>query len=71
MKPLFLQIYNHLPVDKRQWHYGYQTIKPLKPLINMLSQHYIEKHHQKEYQQLLKKLDEEVKELKKAYGEGT
>ncbi|KQU24376.1 hypothetical protein ASG61_20910 [Bacillus sp. Leaf75] len=70
MKPLFLQIYNHLPVDKRQWHYGYQTIKPLKPLINTLSQHYIEKHHQKEYQQLLKKLDEEVNELKKAYGEG-
>jgi hypothetical protein len=71
MKPLFLQIYNHLPVDKRQWHYGYQTVKPLKPLINTLSQHYIEKHHQKEYQQLFKKLDEEVKELKKAYGEGT
>ncbi|AJI25661.1 hypothetical protein H8R29_28700 (plasmid) [Priestia megaterium] len=70
MKPLFLQIYNHLPVDKRQWQYGYQTIKPLKPLINTLSQHYIEKHHQKEYQQLLNKLDEEVNELKKAYGEG-
>ncbi|MCE4093220.1 MobP2 family relaxase [Priestia aryabhattai] len=70
MKPLFLQIYNHLPIDKRKWQYGYQTIKPLKPLINTLSQHYIEKHHQKEYQQLLKKLDEEVKELKKAYGDG-
>lgn len=71
LKPLFLMVYNHLPQDKRQWQYRYNTIKPLKPYIDTLSEKYIKKYHQKEYQQLIKNLDKEVKELKKAYGEGT
>jgi hypothetical protein len=71
LKPLFLMVYNHLPQDKRQWQYSYNTIKPLKPYIDTLSEKYIKKYHQKEYQQLIKNLDKEVKELKKAYGEGT
>ena len=70
IQPLFLQIYNHLPEDKRQWQYSYRTLKPMKPFIDVLSQKYIEKHHRNEYQQLLGKLDKEVEELKKAYGEG-
>ena len=70
IQPLFLQIYNHLPEDKRQWQYSYRMLKPMKPFIDVLSQKYIEKHHSNEYQQLLKKLDKEVEELKKAYGEG-
>jgi len=70
IQPLFLQIYNHLPEDKRQWQYSYRTLKPMKPFIDVLSQKYIEKYHRHEYQQLLKKLDKEVEELKKAYGEG-
>lgn len=70
IQPLFLQIYNHLPEDKRQWQYSYRTLKPMKPFIDVLSQKYIEKYHSHEYQQLLKKLDKEVEELKKAYGEG-
>lgn len=71
LKPLFLMVYNHLPQDKRQWQYSYNTIKPLKPYIDTLSEKYIKKYHQKEYHQLIKNLDKEVKELKKAYGEGT
>ncbi|MEH6854869.1 MobP2 family relaxase [Priestia megaterium] len=71
LKSLFLMVYNHLPQDKRQWQYSYNTIKPLKPYIDTLSEKYIKKYHQKEYQQLIKNLDKEVKELKKAYGEGT
>ena len=70
IQPLFLQIYNHLPEDKRQWQYSYRTLKPMKPFIDVLSHKYIEKYHNYEYQQLLKKLDKEVEELKKAYGEG-
>ncbi|WP_377520100.1 MobP2 family relaxase [Priestia megaterium] len=70
IQPLFLQIYNHLPEDKRQWQYSYRTLKPMKPFIDVLSQKYIEKYHRNEYQQLLEKLDKEVEELKKAYGEG-
>ncbi|WP_154992480.1 MobP2 family relaxase [Priestia megaterium] len=70
IQPLFLQIYNHLSEDKRQWQYSYRTLKPMKPFIDVLSQKYIEKYHRNEYQQLLGKLDKEVEELKKAYGEG-
>jgi len=70
IQPLFLQIYNHLPEDTRQWQYSYRTLKPMKPFIDALSQKYIEKYHRNEYQQLLGKLDKEVEELKKAYGEG-
>ncbi|MDW4511818.1 MobP2 family relaxase [Priestia megaterium] len=70
IQPLFLQIYNHLPEDKRQWQYSYRTLKPMKPFIDVLSQKYIEKYHPNEYQQLLGKLDKEVEDLKKAYGEG-
>jgi len=70
LKPLFLMVYNYLPQDKRQWQYSYNTLKPLKPYIDTLSEKYIQKYHSKEYQQLMKTLDEEVNELKKAYGEG-
>lgn len=70
IQPLFIQIYNHLPEDKRQWQYSYRTLKPMKPFIDVLSHKYIEKYHNHEYQQLLGKLDKEVEELKKAYGEG-
>lgn len=70
LKPLFLLVYNYLPQDKRQWQYSYNTLKPLKPYIDTLSEKYIQKYHPKEYQQLMKTLDGEVNELKKAYGEG-
>ena len=70
IQPLFLQIYNHLPEDKRQWQYSYRTLKPMKPFIDVLSQKYIEKYHRNDYQQLLGKLVKEVEEVKKAYGEG-
>ncbi|MBU8757269.1 hypothetical protein KM927_27765 [Priestia megaterium] len=70
LKPLFLLVYNYLPKDKRQWQYSYNTLKPLKPYIDTLSEKYIQKYHPKEYQELMKTLDGEVNELKKAYGEG-
>ncbi|MGG0391130.1 MobP2 family relaxase [Priestia megaterium] len=70
LKPLFLLVYNYLPKDKRKWQYSYNTLKPLKPYIDTLSEKYIQKYHPKEYQQLMKTLDGEVNELKKAYGEG-
>lgn len=43
LKPLFLMVYNHLPQDKRQWQYSYNTIKPLKLYIDILSEKYIKK----------------------------
>ncbi|SDE12804.1 hypothetical protein SAMN04487777_10755 [Priestia aryabhattai B8W22] len=71
LKPLFLHIYNHLPEDKRQWQYSYNTLQPLRSSIDTLSTKYIQKYHAKEFEQFNKKLDQEVEVLRKAYGEGT
>ncbi|MEM5008950.1 MobP2 family relaxase [Priestia megaterium] len=71
LKPLFLHIYNHLPEDKRQWQYSYNTLQPLRSSIDKLSAKYIQKYHAKEFEQFNKKLDQEVEVLRKAYGEGT
>ncbi|MED4286809.1 MobP2 family relaxase [Priestia megaterium] len=71
LKPLFLHIYNHLPEDKRQWQYSYNTLQPLRSSIDTLSEKYIQKYHAKEFEQFNKKLDQEVEVLRKAYGEGT
>ncbi|WP_144636033.1 MobP2 family relaxase [Priestia megaterium] len=71
LKPLFLHIYNHLPEDKRQWQYSYNTLQPLRSSIDRLSAKYIQKYHAKEFEQFNKKLDQEVEVLRKAYGEGT
>ena len=70
MKPLFLDVYNHLPKDKRQWHYGYQTLNPIRPKIDELTTRYLDKYHGKDMKQLHEKLDQEVNELKQAYGDG-
>lgn len=70
IKPLFLDVYNHLPEDKRQWHYGYQTLNPIRPKIDELTTSYLDKYHGKDMKQLHDKLDQEVNELKQAYGNG-
>lgn len=66
-----MHIYNHLPEDKRQWQYSYNTLQPLRSSIDRLSAKYIQKYHAKEFEQFNKKLDQEVEVLRKAYGEGT
>ncbi|MEC3885498.1 MobP2 family relaxase [Halobacillus sp. HZG1] len=70
MKPLFLDVYNHLPKDKRQWHYGYQTLNPIRPKIDELTTKYLDKYHAKDMNRLYEKLDKEVNEFKQAYGDG-
>ncbi|WP_028784619.1 MobP2 family relaxase [Thalassobacillus devorans] len=70
IKPLFLDVYNHLPKDKRQWHYGYQTLNPIRPKVDELTTRYLYKYHGKDMKQLHDKLDQEVNELKQAYGDG-
>ncbi|WP_153464180.1 MobP2 family relaxase [Sediminibacillus terrae] len=71
IKPLFLDVYNHLPEDKRQWHYGYQTLNHIRPKIDELTTRYLDKYHGKDMKQLHDKLDQEVNELKRAYGDGS
>ncbi|MGM0924644.1 MAG: MobP2 family relaxase [Bacillota bacterium] len=67
-KKEFLTIYNSLPEDRRQWSYGYNSLSNVKPLLDKMSKDYIEKHHKKDFQELLSKLDKEVEIYKKTYG---
>ncbi|MEK5394094.1 MobP2 family relaxase [Margalitia sp. FSL K6-0131] len=70
-KKLFLSILKELPNDRRQWNYNYHSISHLKPLIDEMSNIYIEKYHKEDFKALNEKLDREVKMMKEAYGEGT
>ncbi|MGG3801194.1 MobP2 family relaxase [Metabacillus fastidiosus] len=70
LKPLFLHVYNQLPEDKRQWQYGYNTIKHLRPTIDEMTTKYIQKYHRKDYELFERKLEKEVEVLKQSYGEG-
>lgn len=71
IKPLFKNIYNNLPEDKKQWNYANNSIKHLRPHIDEMTKKYIEKHHKKDYNEFIKKLDKEVDVLRKTYGEGS
>ncbi|NJP38988.1 MobP2 family relaxase [Alkalicoccus luteus] len=66
----FMQIYKQLPENKRYWSYGYENINHVKPALNQLTKDYINHHYKKEFNELDKRLDREVAELKRAYGEG-
>lgn len=70
LKPLFLEVYHHLPKDKRQWHYGFQTLNPIRPKIDKLTTRYLNQYHAEDMKRLHEKLDQEVNELKQAYGDG-
>lgn len=70
MKPLFKDIYERLPENKRHWQYGYGTLNTVRPMIDTLTTKYMEKHHPKDWQSLNQRLDREVEEMKAAYGDG-
>ena len=64
----FLKIYHSLPEDRRQWHYSYNSLSHVKPMIDKMTTSYIEKYHKKEFEELIKRLDKEVDVFKKTYG---
>lgn len=67
---MFIDLYeciDNLGIN-RKLNYNEQKAKTLKPLINELSKKYIKKYHQKEYDDLIKILEEQDKRYKTAYG---
>ena len=70
MKPLFKDIYERLPENKRHWNYGYNTLNPIRPMIDQLTTKYLEKYHPEDLKNLHQRLDREVNEMKAAYGDG-
>lgn len=70
LKRLAKKVIKNLPDDKRQWHYGYNTMKEANKYLDEMTEYYIKTYKRKEYEELLKKLDKQEQILKEAYGEG-
>src|SRR5699024_5592231 len=69
-KELFLEGMKHLPSDKRQWKYGYQSINDARPYIDEITNIYLQQFHADDMEQLHRQLDDEVNVMKEMYGEG-
>src|SRR5699024_7936280 len=70
-KALFQEAMNHLPSDKRQWQYGYQSINYARPYIDDITTIYLQQFHADDMEQLHQPLDDEVNVMKEMYGEGS
>ena len=70
LKRLAKKVIENLPDDKRQWHYGYNTMKEANKYLDEMTEYYIKTYKKDEYEELLKKLDKQEQILKEAYGEG-
>lgn len=70
LKKLAKKVIKNLPDDKRQWHYGYNTMKEANKYLDEMTEYYIKTYKRKEYEELLEKLDKQEQILKEAYGEG-
>ncbi|WP_010529469.1 MobP2 family relaxase [Lentibacillus jeotgali] len=70
-KELFQEAMNHLPSDKKQWRYGYQSINDARPYIDEITTIYLQQFHGDDMEQLHQQLDDEVNVMKEIYGEGS
>ncbi|MGG3102099.1 MobP2 family relaxase [Bacillus velezensis] len=68
-KSLFIKVLNELPENKRYWQYSYEQISHLRPNIDEISRRYVIKYHGKEFDEVCKRLDEEVKVMREAFGD--
>ena len=70
LKKLFLEIHSKLPDDRKQWNYNYNTLNHVKPLIDEMTNIYIEKYNMNGFTKLKEELKKQEENLKEAYGEG-
>ena len=70
MKDKINEIIKKMPSDTRQWHYNYNTLYEVRPLLDELSKYYIDNYKKEDFKELEKNIDNEVQHLKETYGEG-
>src|SRR5699024_10302952 len=66
---LFKEEIHHLPEDRKQWRYGYESINEARPYIDEMTNIYLEQFHGEDMEALVTSLDKEVKVMKEMYGE--
>ncbi|MCP8916900.1 relaxase MobL, partial [Clostridium perfringens] len=68
MRKMVKEIVQKLPSDKRQWHYNYNSMQEVRPLIDNLTKYYIETYKKDEFKELVDRLEKEDKFYKEVYG---
>lgn len=67
MRKMVKEIVKKLPSDKRQWHYNYNSMQEVRPLIDNLTKYYIETYKKDEFKELVDRLEKEDKFYKEVY----
>ena len=67
-KELFKKAYSMLPENKKHWQYNYNSIKKVKPILDEITNIYIEKNHKESFDKLNNILQKQQKKLSKNYG---
>lgn len=70
MKKLMRNVIANLPADKRQWYYGYNTMKASNSYLDKMTSYYISTYKKNEFNTLVNLLDEQEEILKEIYGVG-
>ena len=65
---LFKEVISKLPGDKRQWYYGYNSIKHLLPKIDKMTEIFLENECKDEWNELKILLDKQQEKYRTAYG---
>lgn len=65
---LFKEVISKLPEDKRQWYYGYNSIKHLLPKIDKMTEIFLENECKDEWNELKILLDKQQEKYRIAYG---
>lgn len=64
------KIVKMLPKDKKQWHYNYNTLYEVRPLLDKITTQFIEENFKEDFKELNNLLEEQGERLKDLYGEG-
>lgn len=67
-KELFKKAYSMLPENKKYWQYNYNSIKKVKPILNEMTNIYIEKNHKKSFNELSRMLKKQQEKSCENYG---
>lgn len=66
---LFMQVHASLPEDRRMWNYGMNGIKELIPLIDRMSDIYLQEFHKEDMHELDELLKVQDRKYRQAYGQ--
>lgn len=71
LRQSFLKVYNNLPTNKQHWNYNSTSLGNLnRKNLDELSRLFIQKFHQKDYEEFKRNVGKQQEKYKEAYGDG-